>query len=294
MSDAPTTMTSLDYRRATQTEVSGRLAPAVVGVVFFLGYLYFVGRPTISDAFARVGISCLPAIVLAILADRVPRLSRLLLFVVNLAAILVCIIPNLIAKVQPGGWTWGMFAAVTAIVGIVVATITTLTQMLQQRDGTSLTLLVSIGMTLATAGLLLFSGIASMAQYTLTLVVGIVAVMIVGIFHHPLRNSRGVYTIVMAILATQLASGYLWGDGMALWAGAAVLGSPLYAWIVRVPFIARLRPWQRVVIGLFIAAIPAAAACAMMGTDYAASWNRSSSSDRDSSVTPDSYGSFGQ
>jgi hypothetical protein len=285
-------MTSLDYRRATQTEVSGRLAPAVVGVIFFLGYLYFAGRPTVTDAFARIGISCLPAIILAIVADRVPRLSRLLLFVVNLAAVLVCLAPNLLAKVQPGAWSWGMFASVLACVGIAVATITTLTQMLQQRDGTSLALLVLIGMTLATSALLLFSHIASLAIYTPTLVLGIVAVLIVGIFHHPLRNSRGIYTIVMAILTTQLASGYLWGEGMALWAAAAVLGSPLYAWIVRVPFIARRRPWQRVVIGLIIAAIPAAAACALMGIDYSGGWGDSADRGGDSSVTPDSYGTW--
>jgi hypothetical protein len=291
MSDAPTTMTSLDYRRATQTEVSGRLAPALVGVTFFLGYLFFVGKPNVVDAFARIGISCLPAIVLAILADRVPRMSRILLFAVNLAAVLLCIMPNLLAKVQPGGWTWGMFAGVSAIVGILVAAITTLTQMLHQRDGTALAMLVSIGMTLATAALLLFAGIASMPQYTLTLVLGIVAVLIVGTIHHPLRNSRGIYTIVMAILATQLVSAHLWGadDGMPIWAGAAVIASPLYAWVVRIPWIARRRPWQRIVVGLLVAAIPAAAACALMGTEYAGGWNRSKSNGGDSSETIDSY-----
>lgn len=285
-------MTSLDYRRATQSEVSGRLAPALVGAVFFLGYFLLVGKPSITDAFSRISLSCLPAIVLAIVADRVPRLSRILLFVVNLAAVLVCIVPNFIAKVTPGGWTWGTFIGVSLGVGAVVATITTLTQMLQQRDGTSLTLLVTIGMTLATAALLLFSGIASMPQYTLTIVLGIIAVMIIGALHHPLRNSRGIYTLVMAILATQLVSGHLWGagEGMPIWAGAAVIASPLYAWIVRVPVIARRRPWQRVVIGLIVAALPAATVCAMTGSEYAQGWSHSESSESsDSEVSPESY-----
>lgn len=284
-------MTSLDYRRATQTEVSGRLAPALVGVIFFLGYLFFVGRPSVTDAFSRIGLSCLPAIVLAIMADRVPRLSRLLLFAVNLAAVLVCVAPNLIAKVQPGGWTWGQFVGISLVVGGIVATITTLTQMLQQRDGTSLTHLVMIGMTFATSALLLFAGIASIPQYTLTIVLGLVAVMIVGALHHPLRNSRGISTLVMAILATQLASGHLWGagDGMPIWAGAAVIASPLYAWIVRVPIIARRRPWQRVIVGLIVAALPAAAVCAMTGNEYAQGWSHSRASATDSSVSPENY-----
>ena len=294
MSDASTTMTSLDFRRATQTEVSGRLAPALVGIIFFLGYLYFKGMPTITDAHARIGLSCLPVILLAIVADRVPKLSRLLLFAVNFIAVLVCVVPTLIAKVQPSGWTWQEFSLNAAAAGIGVGAIATLTQMLQQRDGTILTLLVAIGMTLATSALLLFSNIASMPQYTLTLVAGIIAVLIVGAFHHPLRTSRGIYTLVMAILAAQLASGHLWGtgDGLPLWAAAAVVGSPLYAWVVRVPFIARRRPWQRIIIGLLVAAIPSAIACIVMGNDYAIGTSSNSTPDADSTITPENYDNF--
>lgn len=288
-------MTSLDFRRATQGEVSGRLAPAIVGIVFFLGYIGFEGWPrNVQDAFLRIGLSCLPAIVLAIIADRVPRLSRLLLFAVNFAAVLVCVVPTLIAKVQPGGWTWTQFALIASAVGICVGGIATLTQMLQQRDGTVLTLLVMIGMTLATAALLQFAGTMRLALFTLPLAIGIIAVWIVGAFHHPLRTSRGIYTLVLAILSAQVASGHLWaeGDGVPLWVGAAVLGSPLYTWFVRVPWIARRRPWQRVVVGLLLTALPATAACAVMGYDYTQSWSTSSSSPGDSSVAPSSYDSF--
>lgn len=289
-------MTSLDYRRATQAEVSGRLAPAVVGVVFFLGFIYFEGWPkSLQDAFLRIGFACLPAIVLAIFADRVPRLSRLLLFGLNFVTVLVCVVPTLIAKVQPGGWTWGEFSLYAGAVGVGVGGIATLTQMLQQRDGTVLTVLVTIGMTLATAALLLFAGTARIAMFTLPLAAGIVAILIVGAFNHPLRTSRGIYTIVMAILAAQLASGHLWApdDGVPLWAGAAVIGSPLYAWIVRVPFIARRRPWQRIVIGLIVAALPATCATIVTGVEYRRqSMNSINSSDPASDIGPGSYGSW--
>lgn len=288
-------MTSLDFRRATQGEVSGRLAPALVGVVFFLGYIAFEGWPrNVQDAFLRIGLSCLPAIVLAIIADRVPKLSRLLLFAVNFAAVLVCAVPTLIAMVQPTLRTWQQFALVAGTVGVGVGGIATLTQMLRQRDGTVLTLLVMIGMTFATAALLQFAGSTRLALVTLPLALGIVAVWIVGAFHHPLRTSRGIYTIVLAILCAQLASGHLWaeGEGVPLWAGAAVLGSPLYTWFVRVPWIARRRPWQRVIIGLLLTAVPAATACAVMGYDYRTSWSSSITPTTDSAISPSSYDSF--
>ncbi len=274
----PTTMTSLDYRRATQGEVSGRLAPAVVGLVFFIGFIVIKrGWPDLALAEERIAIACLPAIVLSIFADRVPRLSRLLLFAMNVVVAVLCVTPTLLGKTRNGSWDYAQLTWVALTIGIAIGTVATLTQMLQQRDGTSLTALVCIGMTLAASALLLFAGINSMMQTTLTLIAGIVAVLIAGAFHHPLRNSRGIYTFVLGVLAAQLASGHLWGegDGIPIWAGAAVIGSPLYAWIVRVPFIARRRPWQRVVIGILVAAIPAASACAVSGFDYLQGWSKS-------------------
>lgn len=292
----PTTITSLDYRRATQGEVSGRLAPAIVGLVFFAGFIALKrGWPDLNLAEERIALACLAAIVLSIFADRVPKLSRLLLFAVNVVVVIACVTPTLLGKTRNGSWDYTQLSLVALGLGVTIGLVISLTQMLQQRDGTSLTALVCIGMTLAASALLLFAGINTMMQVTLTLIAGIIAVLIAGAFHHPLRTSRGIYTFVLAVLATQLVSGHLWGEGegIPIWAGGAVIGSPLYAWIVRVPFIARRRPWQRIVIGLIVAAIPAAGACAVTGVDYAQGWSRSSSSSTsESSESPSSYDSF--
>lgn len=291
-----TTITSLDYRRAAQSEVSGRLAPAIVGLVFFAGFLALKrGWPDLNLAEERIAVACLGAIVLAIFADRVPRLSRVLLFAVNVIVVILCVTLTLLGMTRNGSWSYQQLSLVALGLGVTIGAVVSLTQMLQQRDGTSLTALVCIGMTLAASALLLFAGINTMMQTTLTLIAGIVAVMIAGVFHHPLRSSRGMYTFVLAILATQLVSGHLWGEGegIPIWAGGAVIGAPLFAWIVRIPFIARRRPWQRILIGLIVAAIPAAGACAVTGFDYAQSWSRSTTNFADDSGTsPSSYDTF--
>lgn len=239
-------------------------APVLILAVFLIGFAMFIGWPRwpVVDAGERVAYSAMAAAGLACAATLVRRCwIRALL---NLLAAAACVVPVLLPMVRPNDWTYATLVLWTAGVCVPVAMLASLAQRLRASDGSLLVIVVTLGMTLASGALLLSTGSFKLGTAGFSLAAGVAIITILGLFLQGIARSDGAITLAFAILAALLASGYVWSE-TPLYAGLAVFAAPLIAWVVRLRWIARRAPWQRVVIGLLLAAVPAAVAVTIEG-----------------------------
>lgn len=236
------------------------LAPLLILALFAAGYAIFIGWPRwpVVDAGERIAYGAVAAAAIAIVVTLVKRES--IRVPLDVIATSLCVLPAMWPQYQNEVWSAGKFsiAATIAVASVVIAA--WLTRALRAREGQSpLASLVTLGMTGAAGALLMSTGSLKLGQAGFSLAAGVAWVFVVGLFVRSIGRSAGVTTMAMATLGGLLASGYLWSE-LPWWAAASVLIAPALAWIVRVPILARRPAWQRVVIGLFVAAIPAAIA----------------------------------
>jgi hypothetical protein len=233
------------------------LAPLVVVAVFAVGFAWFIGWPKwpVTDAGERIAYSALAAALVAC-AVSVVR-SCWLRLSLNLIAAVSCVLPAMWPQYENEAWTGAQFALWATLVVLGVAMAASLAQRLRDRDGqTPLASLVTLGMAASAGALLMSTGSFKLGQAGFSLASGVALAFIVGLFVKPIARSAGATTLVLAVLGGLLVSGYLWSE-LPWYAGVCVLVAPLLAWVSRVPILARRPAWQRVVIGLIIAAIPA-------------------------------------
>lgn len=233
------------------------IAPLLIVAVFAAGFAYFIGWPAwpVTDAGERIAYLALAAAVFAIAASVVSCCWTQL--AMNVLAAAVCVLPAMWPQYVNEAWSGGQLALWATIVVLAVAIAASLLQRLRIRDGdTPLASLVTLGMTAAGGALLMSTGSLKLGQAGFSLAAGVLVAFVVGLFVKPIGRSAGATTLALAVLGALLVSGYLWSE-LPWWAGACVLIAPLLAWIVRVPILARRPAWQRVAIGLIIAAIPA-------------------------------------
>jgi FtsH-binding integral membrane protein len=243
--------------RATgRSRVISALAPFLILAIFAAGFASFIGWPTwpVTDAGERIAYSAIAAAVFAIVASVVS--CCWIRLVLNLFAAIVCVLPAMWPQYENEFWSAGQLAlwATLVIVGIAIAA--SLTQQLRHRDRSPLASLITLGMALSGGGLLMATGSLKLGQAGFALASGVIVVFIIGLFVKSIGRSAGATTLAIAVLGGLLVSGYLWSE-LPWYSGVCVLLAPLLAWVVRIPILARRPLWQRVVIGLVIAAIPA-------------------------------------
>lgn len=264
VSDVPDdNSTALITPIARRTGRGGRLlaalSPLIVVAVFAAGYAWRIGWPAwpVTDASERIAYAAIAAAPLAMVVAMVrPLLVRVVL---NLIAVAICSLPAMWPQYQNEVWTGGVLSMWAIGVAVSVAVAASVLQWLDDREAHSpLVPLVTLGMSAAGGALLMSTGSLKLGQAGFSLAAGVAIMFVISLFVRPLRDSAGLVTLALAILGGLFMSGHLWSE-LPLYAAVCVLVAPMLATIVRVPILARRPVWQRVVIGVVLAAMPATA-----------------------------------
>ena len=233
------------------------LSPILILAMFAAGYAWFIDWPRwpVSDAGERIVYSALAATMIAVVVSCAR--SCWLRLPLNAIAAAVCVLPTMWPQYENEAWSAGQLTTWATLVVVGIAFAITLTQRLHDRDGhTPLASLVTLGMAASAGALLMSTGSMKLGQAGFSLAAGVAIAFVIGLFVKSIGRSAGATTIAFAVLGGLLASGYLWSE-LPWYAGVCVIIAAPLAWISRVPILARRPTWQRVAIGLVIAAIPA-------------------------------------
>ncbi len=263
-------VSSLGSRPWKSNARQGWVLPISIGIALAATLAIFMSRSLqpVSD-YSDWIVYFLPVAVVGGIAIDLTR-WRGLRWLLAILIIAVCVYLPLRLR---SSWTTGQLAGVVAGVGACGVVVAFLLDALQRRERSVLVSIVLPG-TLLGAGLCVqFTGSMVLGQMLLMLAGAAAGSVLVGSFCLSANLSPGAIVAVLAVASSLLGQAVYWSKTPG-WVAMVFVGVALSGWIVALPGVKCMKPWQRTLIGIAVAAIAAASLTAALGVKFMHEYNQ--------------------